>query len=318
MSGAGNREQVFPTRMTLSVMKGKLKGAQQGHSLLKRKSEALTKRFRDITQRIDDAKRKMGRVMQTAAFSLAEVQYATGDNISYQVQESVQKARFQVKAKQENVSGVYLPTFESHINEGINDFKMTGLGRGGQQVQKAKLVYTKAVETLVELASLQTAFIILDEVIKVTNRRVNAIEHVIIPRTENTISYINSELDELDREEFYRLKKVQEKKQLAVAAEEEEELAKRAANAGDSIEEDEEEIDEETKEGEVDETEESDATPVPEDPSASSTLAKKRKNKKKKKKSTKGQPSENQIVEDVDKLANQSEVLQNDEEDVIF
>lgn len=48
--------------------------------------------------------------------------------------------------------------------------------------------------------------------IKVVNRRVNAIEHVIIPRTENTIKYINSELDELDREEFYRLKKVQGKK----------------------------------------------------------------------------------------------------------
>ncbi|KAK7679412.1 H(+)-transporting V1 sector ATPase subunit D [Cerrena zonata] len=104
---------------------------------------------------------------------------------------------------------------------------MTGLGRGGQQVQKAKAVYTKAVETLVELASLQTAFIILDEVIKVTNRRVNAIEHVIIPRTENTISYINSELDELDREEFYRLKKVQEKKQEATAAEEAEIIANR-------------------------------------------------------------------------------------------
>lgn len=318
MSGAGNREQVFPTRMTLSVMKGKLKGAQQGHSLLKRKSEALTKRFRDITQRIDDAKRKMGRVMQTAAFSLAEVQYATGDNISYQVQESVQRARFQVKAKQENVSGVYLPTFDSHINEEINDFKMTGLGRGGQQVQKAKVVYTKAVETLVELASLQTAFIILDEVIKVTNRRVNAIEHVIIPRTENTISYINSELDELDREEFYRLKKVQEKKQIAVAAEEEEELAKRAAISGESIEEDEEEVDE-VSEVVRNETEESDATPVPEDPSVPmAALGKKKKNKKKKKKSTKVQPSESEIIEDVDKLANQSEVLQNDEEDVIF
>lgn len=59
---------------------------------------------------------------------------------------------------------------------------------------------------------IQTAFVILDDVIKVVNRRVNAIEHVIIPRTENTIKYINSELDELDREEFYRLKKVQGKK----------------------------------------------------------------------------------------------------------
>jgi V-type H+-transporting ATPase subunit D len=54
--------------------------------------------------------------------------------------------------------------------------------------------------------------VILDEVIKVTNRRVNALEHILIPRTENTIKYINSELDELDREEFYRLKKVQGKK----------------------------------------------------------------------------------------------------------
>lgn len=45
----------------------------------------------------------------------------------------------------------------------------------------------------------QTAFTILDEVIKATNRRVNAIEHVVIPRLENTVSYINSELDEMDR-----------------------------------------------------------------------------------------------------------------------
>lgn len=214
---SGTREQVFPTRMTLGLMKTKLKGANQGYSLLKRKSEALTKRFRDITKRIDEAKQKMGRVMQTAAFSLAEVSYATGENIGYQVQESVSNARFKVRSRQENVSGVYLPQFESYIDQNINDFKLTGLGRGGQQVQRAKEIYSKAVETLVELASLQTAFIILDEVIKVTNRRVNAIEHVIIPRTENTIAYINSELDELDREEFYRLKKVQEKKQLETA-----------------------------------------------------------------------------------------------------
>ncbi|EEQ36374.1 putative V-type proton ATPase subunit D [Clavispora lusitaniae] len=317
MSGAGNREQVFPTRMTLSLMKGKLKGAQQGHSLLKRKSEALTKRFREITQRIDDAKRKMGRVMQVAAFSLAEVQYATGDNIAYQVQESVQKARFQVKAKQENVSGVYLPTFESHLNEEINDFKMTGLGRGGQQVQKAKMVYTRAVETLVELASLQTAFIILDEVIKVTNRRVNAIEHVIIPRTENTISYINSELDELDREEFYRLKKVQEKKQINIAAEEAEEAAKKAALEADD------EDDEETEETEeTEDAEDANAdTPANKDETAPASAGKKKKkNKKKKKKTaTNMQPTESEVIKEVDQLASQeTDVLQDNEEDVIF
>jgi V-type H+-transporting ATPase subunit D len=86
----------------------------------------------------------------------------------------------------------------------LSAFELTGLGRGGQQIQKCKDTYKKAVEVLVELASLQTTFVILDEVIKVTNRRVNAIEHVIIPKIENTISYITSELDEQDREEFFR------------------------------------------------------------------------------------------------------------------
>ena len=147
----------------------------------------------------------MGRVMQIASFSLTEATYATGASISYQVQESVRTARFRVRTKQENVSGVMLPQFETYtVDSGTSEFQLTGLGRGGQQVQKCREVYKRAVETLVDLASLQTAFVILDEVIKVVNRRVNAIEHVIIPRTENTIKYIISELDELDREEFYR------------------------------------------------------------------------------------------------------------------
>ena len=77
----------------------------------------------------------------------------------------------------------------------------------------------------------------LDEVIKATNRRVNAIEHVIIPRYERTVfflyffhqtkksifkvAYIISELDEAEREEFYRLKKVQAKKKELKELEEE-------------------------------------------------------------------------------------------------
>ncbi|OAA33662.1 ATPase, V1/A1 complex, subunit D [Moelleriella libera RCEF 2490] len=218
MSGASDREAVFPTRQSLGLMKAKLKGAETGHSLLKRKN---------ITRRIDEAKRKMGRVMQIAAFSLAEVTYAIGGDIGYQVQESAKSARFRIRTKQDNVSGVLLPSFESHSIEGNNDFGLTGLGKGGQQVQRCRETYARAVEALVELASLQTAFVILDEVIKVVNRRVNAIEHVIIPRTENTIKYINSELDELDREEFYRLKKVANKKQRDTAAADAEMKARR-------------------------------------------------------------------------------------------
>ncbi|KAI8593319.1 ATP synthase subunit D-domain-containing protein [Geranomyces variabilis] len=238
MSGAGPRFAIFPTRMALTTMKNRLKGAQTGHSLLKRKSEALAMRFRDIVRKIDEAKRKMGKIMQVANFSYAEVMYTTGD-IGYQVREGVKQAQLKVRAKSENVSGVQLPAFEMYV-DGQNGTcltqplqtsrkdlnvcvrtvsELTGLGRGGQQIQKCKETYKKAIEVLVELASLQTAFVILDEVIKVTNRRVNAIEHVIIPKIENTIKFIGSELDEADREEFYRLKKVQGKKKERLAAE---------------------------------------------------------------------------------------------------
>jgi V-type H+-transporting ATPase subunit D len=93
--------------------------------------------------------------MQIAAFSLAEVTYAVGGDIGYQVQESAKSARFRVRTKQENVSGVFLPAFESYTTEGNNDFGLTGLGKGGQQVQRCRETYARAVETLVELASLQ-------------------------------------------------------------------------------------------------------------------------------------------------------------------
>ncbi|TXT13114.1 hypothetical protein VHUM_01515 [Vanrija humicola] len=227
MSGTGPREAIFPTRMNLTLTKGRLKGAQTGHSLLAKKRDALTTRFRQILKKVDEAKRLMGRVLQLASFSLAEVTYTAGD-IGYQVQESVRKASYTVQAKQENVSGVVLPAFEGVRSATGNDFNLTGLSRGGQQIQRSRDTYVKAVGTLVELASLQTAFTILDEVIRATNRRVNAIEHVVIPRLENTISYINSELDEMDREEFFRLKKVQGKKKRDAARADSERVASNA------------------------------------------------------------------------------------------
>jgi len=193
-------------------MKSKLKGAIRGHSLLKKKSDALSLRFRAILAKITEAKESMGVNMKAASFSLAQAKWAAhpGD-ISSTVLENVSTASFKLKLGSDNVAGVHLPTFEQ-INENKTLQELTGLGKGGQQIQKSRDTYLTALEGLVQLASLQTAFVTLDEVIKITNRRVNAIEHVVKPRLENTISYINAELDERDREEFFRLKKIQGKK----------------------------------------------------------------------------------------------------------
>ena len=115
--------------------------------------------------------------MQIAAFSLAEVTYAVGGDIGYQVQESAKSARFRVRTKQENVSGVFIPAFESYTTEGNNDFGLTGLGKGGQQVQRCRETYARAVETLVELASLQVFLLFLRGTRRLLTRLVDCLRH---------------------------------------------------------------------------------------------------------------------------------------------
>ena len=90
------------------------------------------------------------------------------------VLQNVSKAQLKIRTKKDNVVGVNLPVFESY-QDGADSYELAGLARGGQQMAIVKKNYQKAVELLVELASLQTSFITLDEVIKITNRRVNAI-----------------------------------------------------------------------------------------------------------------------------------------------
>lgn len=214
MSGK-ERLPIFPSRGAQMLMKARLAGAQKGHGLLKKKADALQMRFRMILGKIIETKTVMGDVMKEAAFSLAEAKFTSGD-INQVVLQNVTKAQIKIRTKKDNVAGVTLPVFESY-QDGGDTYELAGLARGGQQLAKLKKNYQSAVKLLVELASLQTSFVTLDEVIKITNRRVNAIEHVIIPRIDRTLAYIISELDELEREEFYRLKKIQDKKREARA-----------------------------------------------------------------------------------------------------
>ena len=129
------------------------------------------------------------------------------------IHESVDKSEKKVRMTVENIAGVMLPDFEVFSDPEVKSANiLPGLAKGGEAVIKAKASFTAALELLVRLAGLQTSFLLLDEAIKVTNRRVNALENVIVPKLDNTVKYILAELDEMDREEFFRLKKVQDKK----------------------------------------------------------------------------------------------------------
>merc|ERR1711979_69324 len=124
-----------------------------------------------------------------------------------------------------------LPSFKLTY-DATKDTSLANLGvaHGGAVINACKETYLKAVTQLIKLASLQTSFKTLDEEIKMTSRRVNALEYVLIPRIEETLHYITQEMDEQSREEFFRVKKVVEKKKFKMEKErlekEQEALAK--------------------------------------------------------------------------------------------
>jgi len=200
--------------MNLAVFKQKKIGAKKGFDLLKKKADALKKSFREILVKILETKKRMGKEFNLALIGLAEANFAAGD-FSKSVLDSVKtRTNVRLNISSENVAGVHLPIFSlrGDADDQNDDRQMLGLTGGGQAIQRCKERFQKFLKILVDIASLQTQFITLDEVIKVTNRRVNALEYVVIPRIEFTINYIEKELDEESREDFFRLKRVTDNK----------------------------------------------------------------------------------------------------------
>ena len=183
--------------------------------MLKKKSDALKKAFREIMTKILETKKRMGKDYSESLLALAEANFAAGD-FSKAVFDSVgSRTNVRLTVTSDNVAGVHLPQFALKGDAGAGDSDdraMLGLTGGGQAIQKCRDRFQKFLKNLIEIATLQTQFVTLDEVIKVTNRRVNALEFVVIPRIEFTISYIEKELDEESREDFFRLKRVTDNK----------------------------------------------------------------------------------------------------------
>jgi V-type H+-transporting ATPase subunit D len=153
-----------------------------------------------------------------AFFSLTQAEYAAG-NFRNKILEANLTAAVRVTSRTDNVAGVKLPVFGQY-ETGAKFEENLGLVGGGRKIQSCKERFGDYLNALVKIASLQTSFLAMDEALKITNRRVNALENVTIPKIVKTIDYINRELDELEREDFTRLKMVKKKKEEQIKADE--------------------------------------------------------------------------------------------------
>lgn len=155
----------------------------------------------------------MGSDYREALLGLAGATFAAGD-FSRAVTDNVKtKTSVRLSVHSDNIAGVHLPIFTiKGDEEQSDDNALLGLSGGGSAIQAAQVKFTKFLKILVTIASLQTQFVTIDRALKVTNRRVNALEFVLIPRIADTIAYIKDELDEEAREDFTRLKKVTDAK----------------------------------------------------------------------------------------------------------
>jgi len=207
------RYPALPSRMSLITFKTRLKGAQKGHSLLKKKADALVIRYRKLQGELRDSKLSITSQMRHAHFAVTGAVFVAGD-ISFAVQESLKLPTFKAKVRLDNIAGVAVPSL---VDASSSDLQHAsgGINKGGEQLHEARKAFRDVLVLTLKTASLQVAWVTLDLAIKVTNRRVNALEKVVIPRLQGTIDYITSELDELEREEFFRLKMVQKKKRIA-------------------------------------------------------------------------------------------------------
>ncbi|MDO4263011.1 MAG: V-type ATP synthase subunit D [Deinococcus sp.] len=218
-------EQISPTRSALLASKASLKTASSGADLLKRKRDALIAEFFALVKDALAAREQLAGVSKGAYTSLlgakawdspeAVESLSLGSSDDYTVDMVI-----------ESIYGVKVPKMT--VPERTRSAGFSPINVGGRTIQAAT-DFNEVLEAIVKVAGTETKLRRIGEEIKKTSRRVNALEQVVIPGIQADIRFIRGVLDQREREESFRLKKIKAKLEAEAAAE----GAEQAAQGGD-------------------------------------------------------------------------------------
>lgn len=198
---------INPTRMELLSLKNRTKLAVKGHGLLKEKRDALIKEFFDILDRVKGVREAAERSLKEANEALLEAQIAMGDLAVRKASLSV-KESIDVDIKSRSVMGVSVPVTNVKMEERSIIDRGYSFSDTTIQLDEAAKKFEESIKFLIELGEVEKTIFLLAEEIEAIKRRVNALEHIMIPRFENTEKYIDMRLQEMERENFVRLKMI--------------------------------------------------------------------------------------------------------------
>lgn len=203
-----SRLNVNPTRMELKKLKARLKTATRGHKLLKDKSDEMIRRF---TVLLKQNKKLRDEVDNSLGDALKQFAFAKGKLSTYELENAFMMpiSNLSLETSVTSVMNVDVPVLsvtESKSKEPLPYALTQVTSEADYSVKKISEVIVK----FVELAQVEKQTAMLADEIEKNKRRVNALEHVMIPQLEETIKYITSKLDENERSATTRLMKVKD------------------------------------------------------------------------------------------------------------
>lgn len=201
---------VNPTRMQLTKLKKQLTTAVRGHKMLKDKRDELMRRFIDLVQ---ENKRLRDKVERELVLCNAHFVNASAVMSKESLDASLMSPKQQVSlnVSQRNVMSVNIPEFTAEsrtANEG--DIFPYGFAFTSFELDDAVMSLNDLLPDLIRLAEIEKSCELMSAEIEKTRRRVNSLEHVMIPRYQETIKYIAMKLEENDRSSRTRLMKVKD------------------------------------------------------------------------------------------------------------